>query len=73
MTCIEIRNERTGYDRQQARESAAQYGRKAMTVGDLREYLEDFADETLIFISNDNGYTYGVITAQQISEEDYDE
>ena len=33
-----------------------------MTVGELKEMLEQFNDDDKIFLSNDNGYTYGSIT-----------
>lgn len=36
--------------------------RDAMTVGQLRELLEDLDDETLIICSHDNGYTYGSLS-----------
>lgn len=32
-----------------------------ITVGELREYLENFKDDTLFILSHDNGYTYGSI------------
>ncbi len=34
---------------------------KPMTVGKLKEFLEDFDDDTLFILSHDNGYTYGSI------------
>lgn len=30
-----------------------------MTVGELKELLEDYNDETWVVISHDNGYTFG--------------
>ena len=30
-----------------------------LTVGDLRELLEDLDDDITIILSHDNGYTYG--------------
>lgn len=32
-----------------------------MTVGELKEFLEDFDDDTLFILSHDSGYTYGSI------------
>lgn len=32
-----------------------------ITVGELREYLENFKDDVLFILSHDNGYTYGSI------------
>lgn len=33
--------------------------RKPMTVGELKELLEDYEDDSLVILSFDNGYTYG--------------
>ena len=41
--------------------SPAQCG-NTMTVGELKEFLEQFNDEDEVFLMNDNGYTYGSIT-----------
>lgn len=38
----------------------------AMTVGELRELLEDWDDDTQIIISHDNGYTYGTLEQPEI-------
>ena len=32
-----------------------------MTVGDLKSFLEDLEDDTPIYLSFDNGYTYGAL------------
>ena len=32
-----------------------------MTVGDLKAFLEDVEDDTPIYLSFDNGYTYGAL------------
>ena len=45
---------------------------KTMTVGELIEFLQDFDEDTPIYIKNDNGYTYGNITEDSF-EEDSDE
>ncbi len=45
---------RTGYSIKQIEENA-------ITIGDLKEMLEDFDDETLFILSHDNGYTYGSV------------
>ena len=34
---------------------------KTMTVGELIEFLEDYDPDTPIYLSFDNGYTYGQI------------
>ena len=39
-----------------------------MTVGELIQYLEQFDEDTKVFYSNDNGYTYGSIKSYQIQE-----
>jgi hypothetical protein len=33
-----------------------------MTVGELMRYLEDFDQDDKIYLSHDNGYTYGSIS-----------
>lgn len=47
--------------------------RNTMTVRDLISFLEGFDGDTKIYISNDNGYTYGGITHNDFREEDCDE
>lgn len=37
---------------------------KAMTVGELIEFLQDFDEDTLFVLSHDSGYTYGSINAR---------
>lgn len=44
-----------------------------MTVAELISFLEQFEDDTPIYLSHDRGYTYGGIDEFSISEEDYDE
>lgn len=44
--------ERTGY-------SIEQMADGALTVGELREMLEFYDDDTIVVISHDSGYTYG--------------
>lgn len=46
--------------------------RKTMTVGELIAFLEDYDENTPIYLSFDNGYTYGGITEGRF-EEDYGE
>lgn len=48
--------ERTGYSIDQVS--------RPMTVGELKEFLEDFNDDTLFILSHDGGYTYGSIDAR---------
>ena len=57
--------ERTGY-------GIDQIGRP-MTVGELREFLEDYDDDTLFILSHDNGYTFGSIRDDEASDWSEDE
>ena len=55
-----IEGRRNGY-------SPEQCGR-TMTVGELIGFLEQFDEDTEVFINNDNGYTYGNITESSFEE-----
>lgn len=44
-----------------------------LTVGELIEILNDFDEETPVFFSNDNGYTFGAITCGRINATTYNE
>ena len=44
-----------------------------MTVGDLKAFLEDLEDDTPIYLSFDNGYTYGAIKENTMVVEYEDE
>ena len=50
---IIIEAKREGYSIEQAENE-----REAITVGELMQLLEDFDEDTKVYISNDNGYTY---------------
>ena len=50
---VMIESNRTGY-------TTKQCGR-TFTVGELIEFLEQFDEELPVYLSNDNGYTYGNI------------
>lgn len=39
-----------------------------MTVGELVEVLNRYSDDTPVYISNDNGFTYGTIKEHFIHE-----
>ncbi len=43
-----------------------------MTVSELIEYLERYDGDQKVYISNDNGYTYGAITEHNFREEETD-
>lgn len=45
---------------------------RTMTVGELIAFLEQFDEDTKVYLRNDNGYTYGNITESSF-EEDYAE
>ena len=45
---------------------------ETMTVGELIAFLENYAEDTPIYLSFDNGYTYGGITENRF-EENYGE
>ena len=56
------------------RESYGKDDVRTMTVGELREALEEFDDDAKVILSHDNGYTYGGIRWQLMEmEEDEDE
>ena len=62
MECIIIEAERTGYAPEQCGET--------MTVGELVELVESLSgydDEIPVYLSHDNGYTYGSINECNIS------
>ena len=47
---------------------------KTMTIGELVHYLEDFDPDEKIYLSHDNGYTYGSISQWDFEErEEMDE
>lgn len=46
--------------------------RSTMTVGDLKCFLDDYDDDTPIYLSFDNGYTYGGINQEEFEESDED-
>lgn len=40
--------------------------KRTMTAGELKALLDDYDDETPIYLSFDNGYTYGGITEERV-------
>lgn len=42
--------------------------RKTMTVGELICFLEQFDDDTPVYLSFDNGYTYGGFSDRSFEE-----
>jgi len=66
MKAIFVEGNRNGY-------SPDQCGR-TMTVGELIEMLEQFESDRLVYLRNDNGYTYGSVRECDFSySENYDE
>lgn len=64
-TQIIIEAERTGYTTEQVH--------RTMTVGELIEYLQQFDEDAEIYLSHDEGYTFGGITYDKIEERVFDE
>lgn len=63
-TALVFEAEREGY-------SIDQVG-GAMTVGELKDILEDYDDDALFILSHDNRYTFGSIGRETYWEEDED-
>ena len=61
MNVVFINGNRDGYSIKQCGDT--------LTVGELKELLEDFNDDTPIYLNNDNGYTYGSIGYADIYDE----
>lgn len=61
-----INGNRSGY-------SPSQIENQTMTVGELMAMLEDFDPDSLVFLSNDSGYTYGHIGQYDMQEAQYDD
>lgn len=47
--------------------------RRTMTVGELIEFLQMYDEATPVYLSFDNGYTYGGITEIRFEEESNEE
>lgn len=60
-----IEGRRNGYSPEQCGET--------MTVREMIEWLEQFDDETQLFLINDRGYTYGSITESSFQEEEIED
>ena len=46
---------------------------RTMTVGELIEHMSHFDEDSPVYFSNDNGYTYGAINMGSIRSEYSDE
>ena len=42
---------------------------RTMTVRELIDYLEQYEDDTPVYLSHDNGYTYGGIREYDITDD----
>lgn len=60
MSVLFIEGKRNGYGIDQCGET--------LTVGALIALLEDYDEDTPIYLRNDGGYTYGSITERDIEE-----
>jgi len=46
---------------------------KTITAGELIRFLEDYDEDTPVYLKNDNGYTYGNITERSIEWQEAEE
>ena len=46
---------------------------KTLTVGELIEILSDFDEDRPVYLRNDNGYTYGSVQMDSVTEGEEDE
>ena len=46
---------------------------KTLTVGELIEILSDFDEDLPVYLRNDNGYTYGSVQLDSVTEGEEDE
>ena len=65
MKALLLESRRDGYSPDQIFET--------MTVGELISFLQDFDEDTPIYTSHDNGYTFGGITTDDFREENVDD
>ena len=56
-----IEGRRNGYSTEQIKNT--------MTVGDLIRFLEQYDEDTKVYLNNDNGYTFGSITESSFDED----
>ena len=61
--CLEAKRE--GYSTYQVE--------RTMTVREMIEFLQQYDDDTPVYISNDNGYTYGGIMENNFYEKEEEE
>lgn len=64
MDVLFINGKRNGYSVEQCGET--------LTVGKLIEVLQEYDEDTPVYLNNDSGYTYGSISANDIYEDETD-
>ncbi|MEA5015012.1 MAG: hypothetical protein VB099_10665 [Candidatus Limiplasma sp.] len=47
--------------------------RRTMTVSELTDYLQQFGEDTPVYLRHDRGYTYGGITVNSFEDEEISE
>lgn len=65
MNVLFINGKRNGYGVDQCGET--------LTVGELIEVLQEYDEDTPVYLRNDHGYTYGSITKNDIYESESDD
>lgn len=65
MNGLFIEGRRNGYSPEQCGDT--------LSVKDLIEELQNYDEDLPVYLSNDNGYTYGNITSSSFKEEELDE
>lgn len=45
---------------------------RTMTVGELAEFLQQYDEDTKVYLAFDNGYTYGSVGEGHFEERSYD-
>lgn len=62
---LTIETHRTGYSVDQCNHT--------LTVSELVDYLSQWEEDTPVYFSNDNGYTYGSISFEDIDSHEIDD
>lgn len=65
MNAVFLNTKRSGYSPNQCKNT--------MTVGELRNMLDELDEDAPIYFKNDDGYTYGSITRYDIEEGEVEE
>ena len=65
MTNVYIDSRRDGYSPSQCHDT--------MTVGELIDILSQYDEDQPVYIHNDNGYTYGSVQMDSVTEGEEDE